>query len=330
MPFSIPFLILCQVSLGDLSSIVLWEKYFSPLDGLGQPSLQGYRAVSGSELKMAFYVKSGDRWQSPGDPDDAQWSGYRTIWGGVFRYAQARVHVRALTEGRKDKPSELVWADAGLVDGIATCIPGTSLPDYQPVIELMKWSDEKARLRLRYTVPVERFSPDAVMDSSPEKPGKEGDFGALIIDENGFTKVQRGVDISCGPGAMPVMAAAVGRIVLVSRAGDAKASALDPATGAVPRDYPPGRPGKGAPLDEYGNCVYVAHPDGYTIRYSHLDRIEAAIGQGVLPGTRIGMVGEAGGAPGWVHIEVRWGDPLSDKDSVPLNPWEFFGQRMEF
>lgn len=329
MPYPVPFLIFLQFLLHDLAAGEARLRFLVPVDGLRTAALECYAPRDRGAIRMLFYMKSGESWQGPGDPDGVRWSGYRTLSGGVFRYAQARVYVRELAKEDARETARLSWADAGLIDNIPTCVPASCLPDYRPVIELVRWVGEETKLELRYAPPMEQFSPSIVVDSDPLAPGREGDFGAVVIDAGGFKRLQRGVDLSGEAGKTPVTAAAPGRVVLVSRDGWNKASALEPDGVSVTDDFPPGRPDKGATLKEYGNCVYVAHPDGYSLRYAHLDGVEVAVGQGVLPGTRIGTVGGSGreaapGGPGWVHLEVRLGDPLGDGDSLPVNPWEFF------
>jgi murein DD-endopeptidase MepM/ murein hydrolase activator NlpD len=331
MPYPVPFLIFLQFLLHDLAAGDAQLRFFLPVDGLRTDALECYKPRDRGALRMLFYLKSGELWQGPADPDGVRWSGYRTLSGEAYRYAQARAYVSQLAE--EDAPTaEMSWTDAGLIDNIPTCVPASCLPDYRPVMELVCWVGGETRLELRYAPPAGNYSPANVVDSDPLAPGKEGDFGAVTIDTGGFKRLQRGVDLSGQAGTTPVTAAAVGRVVLVSRDGERKASALEPGGAAVTADFPPGRPDKGATLKEYGNCVYVAHPDGYSLRYAHLDTIEVTVGQGVLAGTRIGTAGGQGadskpGTAGWVHIEVRLGDPLSDGDSLPVNPWEFFNRK---
>lgn len=280
---------------------------------------------------MRFYVKSGDQWQRAGERDGAHWSGYETLAGTRYRYAQARIRLKKFVKnGKKDNEGgDWIWVDGGLIDNIPTCIPSGELPDYRPVLEFSRWMREKARIRLRYVPLLEGFPSGEIVDIDPFLPGNQGEFGAVLVEPSGFSRHQRGIDIAGVAGETPVKAAAVGRVVVVSRKGRKKASAVDFRTDGVTHDFPRGRPDKGAVLREYGNSVYVMHPDGYTIRYGNLDGIEVEVGQGVLPGTKLGTVGVSpivvsGETLQWVHIEVRRGNPLIEKDSVPVNPLEFF------
>lgn len=57
--------------------------------------------------------------------------------------------------------------------------------------------------------------------------------------------------------------------------------------------------------DDYGNCVVIAADSGYWILYAHLKVRDVKLGQRVLVGQRIGIVGETGNAYGrHLHIEV--------------------------
>lgn len=315
MGFPFTVLIVLQLLAHEYSLRSGWEKFLTPVDGVSARALRTCQPRKGGTLALALYMKPGDLWQQARDSAGPQWSGYRTADGGSYRYAQARA---VSARGRS--------AGAVLLDNIPTCIPARCVPDLLPVMEVARWLGEEPQVKLRYIAPLERFSPERVADSDPLTPGKEGEYGATVIDANGFTRVQRGVDVSGEAGVTEVMAAALGRVVLVSREGDTKASALDPARNIRTDDFPIGKPDKGFYLSEYGNCVYVAHPDGFTMRYGRLGSIEATIGQGVLPGTRLGTVGK----DGWVHLEVRWGDPLRDEESTPVNPWDFFTRTLAY
>ncbi|MCX6356305.1 MAG: M23 family metallopeptidase [Candidatus Aureabacteria bacterium] len=323
MTFPIPVLIVLQMLLHDLSMTGGWDRFAGPADGLSAQALRRYTPRSQGMLKLVIYIKAGNDWQPPGMPDDARWSGYRTVDGEACRYAQARVSVGdpLRQAGRRGESGNL--SEAGFIDNIPTTIPEACLPDYAPVLEFSRWLDETPAIALRYVHPLAGFSPALVADSEPSSPGKEGDFGTVFIDANGFRKTQQGLDLAGSGGVTPVLAAALGRVILVAREGERKATAIDPGSGALIPEFPAGAPDKGTPLVGYGKCVYVTHPDGYTIRYAHLGSIDVEIGQGVLPGTRIGTAGGEGDR-GWVHLEVRWGDPLGGADSLPVNPWEFF------
>ncbi|MDD5555630.1 MAG: M23 family metallopeptidase [bacterium] len=310
-----PFLIFFQLAAGELAVAGATRHFLFPVDGLSAAALGGWAARGGGALRLLVYVKSGENWREATDPDDARWSGYRTADGGAFRFAQAGVSVLERQAAGGEERAAAAFRDAGLVRDIPTCIPARLAPDYRPVMEVVRWPGERPRVRLRTVPPVDGFSPELVTDSDPARPGRDGDFGTILVDPHGFRKVLLGVRVSTGGAETPAAAIALGRVVLVS--GGGRAAAVDPATGAVREGVPPG-----TDTAELGGCVYVAHPDGYSVRYGRLERIDVEAGQGVLPGTAIG----AGGVEG-VHLEVRWGNPLSDKDSVPLNPWEFFEGR---
>ena len=325
----IVYLILLQFFMNSLLQAGAWMRFVSPVDGLDAAALQRYYPRTGDAIRMEFYVKSGDKWQRPGERGGPRWSGYATFAGGRYRYAQARVYIGSYEEEKKSERERRVWKEGGVIDNIPTRIPASCLPDYRPVMKLVRWLGERAVLKLRYGYPMEDISAERIADTDPLLPGNQGEFGAYLIDANGVRRIKRGVDLKGIAGETPVFACALGKVVLVSRKGERKACVLDQRTGEVRCDYPPGRPDKGSVLKDYGNCVYVSHPDGYTIRYAHLGTINVEAGQGVIAGTRIGTVGESMLVPSgvemsWVHIEVRRGDPFSDKDSVPLDPLDFF------
>lgn len=67
----------------------------------------------------------------------------------------------------------------------------------------------------------------------------------------------------------------------------------------------------------YGNCVRVAHSNGYETLYGHLSRITCHVGQHVSVGDKIGEIGSTGRSTGnHLHYEVR-------KDGKPVNPVKF-------
>jgi murein DD-endopeptidase MepM/ murein hydrolase activator NlpD len=64
----------------------------------------------------------------------------------------------------------------------------------------------------------------------------------------------------------------------------------------------------------YGNLVVVQHRLGYTTWYAHLASITTHVGQSVVGGTRIGLVGSTGYSTGpHLHFEVR-------RYNTPINP----------
>jgi len=67
----------------------------------------------------------------------------------------------------------------------------------------------------------------------------------------------------------------------------------------------------------YGNCVRVAHANGYETLYGHLSRITVKEGQHLSVGDKVGEVGSTGRSTGnHLHYEVR-------KDGKPVNPVKF-------
>jgi len=64
----------------------------------------------------------------------------------------------------------------------------------------------------------------------------------------------------------------------------------------------------------YGNCVRIAHANGFETLYGHLSRITVHIGQKVTVGEKIGEIGSTGRSTGnHLHYEVR-------KNGKPVNP----------
>lgn len=67
----------------------------------------------------------------------------------------------------------------------------------------------------------------------------------------------------------------------------------------------------------YGNCVRVAHNNGYETLYGHLSRITVREGQQISVGDKVGEIGSTGRSTGnHLHYEVR-------KDGKPVNPVKF-------
>ena len=56
----------------------------------------------------------------------------------------------------------------------------------------------------------------------------------------------------------------------------------------------------------YGNCVKIAHSDGYETLYAHMSNVYVSNGQRVSKGQVIGHMGDSGNAyGGHLHFEVR-------------------------
>lgn len=95
-----------------------------------------------------------------------------------------------------------------------------------------------------------------------------------------------GLDIGAGSGA-PIYASAAGRVIYA------------------------------APRGGYGNCVMIAHDDGYTTLYAHQSEIAVSEGQWVSQGQVIGYVGSTGDSTG-PHLHISFITP--DGNFVdPLN-----------
>jgi murein DD-endopeptidase MepM/ murein hydrolase activator NlpD len=68
-----------------------------------------------------------------------------------------------------------------------------------------------------------------------------------------------------------------------------------------------------------GNVVYIDHGAGLTTRYGHLSQINVALGQTVIRGQTIGLVGSTGRSTGpHLHYEVRINNqPVDPKRYLP-------------
>jgi len=69
----------------------------------------------------------------------------------------------------------------------------------------------------------------------------------------------------------------------------------------------------------HGKVVYVDHGNGLSTRYGHLSEIDVAVGQSVVQGQRIGLVGSTGRSTGpHLHYEVRINNqPVDPKTYLP-------------
>jgi murein DD-endopeptidase MepM/ murein hydrolase activator NlpD len=111
-------------------------------------------------------------------------------------------------------------------------------------------------------------------------------FGYRLDPFTGKSTFHTGVDLIAPPGT-PVMAAAGGVVSTVTF------------------------------VAEYGNMVDVDHDNGLTSRYAHLTRSLVKVGDVVMKGQTIALVGSTGRATGpHLHFEVR-------EKGIPLNPNKF-------
>ena len=72
-----------------------------------------------------------------------------------------------------------------------------------------------------------------------------------------------------------------------------------------------------APIGERYDVVYLRDDRGWYYRYSHFDSIipELKLGQRVLSGTKLGMLGKEGGSGGWTHLHFE------AKSKQPSGKW---------
>jgi len=112
-------------------------------------------------------------------------------------------------------------------------------------------------------------------------------YGYRLDPINGKSTFHTGVDLIAPPGT-PVVAAAGGVVSTVSF------------------------------VSEYGNMVEIDHDNGLTSRYAHLSRSLVKVGEVVMKGQNIALVGATGRVTGpHLHFEVR-------EKGIPLNPNKFF------
>ena len=111
-------------------------------------------------------------------------------------------------------------------------------------------------------------------------------YGYRLDPITGRSTFHTGVDIIASPGT-PVMAAAGGVVSTV------------------------------AFVPEYGNIVDIDHDNGLTTRYAHLSKSLVKVGDVVMKGQKVALVGATGRVTGpHLHFEVR-------EKGIPLNPNKF-------
>lgn len=111
-------------------------------------------------------------------------------------------------------------------------------------------------------------------------------YGYRVDPITGKSTFHTGVDLIAVPGT-PVMAAAGGMVTAASY------------------------------MSEYGNVVDIDHDNGLTSRYAHLSKSLVKVGDVVMKGQVIALVGMTGRTTGpHLHFEVR-------ENSIPLNPNKF-------
>jgi len=133
----------------------------------------------------------------------------------------------------------------------------------------------------------DRLARKTIPTTMPIKDGYySSNYGYRLDPFTGRSSFHTGVDIIAGLGT-PVMAAA-GGVVSGSNA-----------------------------LPEYGNVVDIDHDNGLTSRYAHLSKSLVKVGDVVMKGQVIALVGNTGRTTGpHLHFEVR-------EKGIPLNPNKF-------
>jgi murein DD-endopeptidase MepM/ murein hydrolase activator NlpD len=74
----------------------------------------------------------------------------------------------------------------------------------------------------------------------------------------------------------------------------------------------------------YGNMIEIDHGNGLTTRYGHLSRIDVSIGDTVIRGQVVGLIGSTGRSTGpHLHYEMRLNDrPINPRHFLPPEPAE--------
>jgi murein DD-endopeptidase MepM/ murein hydrolase activator NlpD len=74
----------------------------------------------------------------------------------------------------------------------------------------------------------------------------------------------------------------------------------------------------------YGNMVEIDHGNGLTSRYGHLSRIDVEVGDTIVRGQLLGLVGSTGRSTGpHLHYEMRLNDrPINPRHFLPPEPME--------
>jgi murein DD-endopeptidase MepM/ murein hydrolase activator NlpD len=133
----------------------------------------------------------------------------------------------------------------------------------------------------------DRLAAKTIPTTMPVEAGYySSNYGYRVDPINGRSTFHTGVDIIAAPGTA-VMAAAGGVVSTV------------------------------AFVPEYGNIVDVDHDNGLTSRYAHLSKSLVKVGDVVMKGQKIALVGATGRVTGpHLHFEVR-------EKGIPLNPNKF-------
>jgi len=165
-----------------------------------------------------------------------------------------------------------------------------TLPEFQQMLDEMArvLDDRSDKLGVLDSFLMDnRLARKTIPTTMPVKAGYySSNYGYRIDPINGRSSFHTGVDIIANVGT-PVMAAAGGVV---------SANTFSP---------------------EYGNMVDVDHDNGLTSRYAHLSRSLVKVGDVVMKGQVIALVGATGRVTGpHLHFEVR-------ENGIPLNPNKF-------
>jgi murein DD-endopeptidase MepM/ murein hydrolase activator NlpD len=74
---------------------------------------------------------------------------------------------------------------------------------------------------------------------------------------------------------------------------------------------------------QYGNMIDIDHGNGLTTRYAHANKLLVNVGELVLPGEKIALVGSTGRSTGpHLHYEIR-------KNNIPRNPNRYLSRKVK-
>jgi murein DD-endopeptidase MepM/ murein hydrolase activator NlpD len=118
-------------------------------------------------------------------------------------------------------------------------------------------------------------------------------YGWRVHPITGETAFHAGIDLGA-PTGTPVLATSAGRVDYAAMAGT------------------------------YGNLVEIHHSNNHATRYAHLSAIDVSVGQSVIKGQRIGLVGSTGRSTGpHLHYEILLASP---QGWVTTNPAPYLGK----
>ena len=188
------------------------------------------------------------------------------------------------------KTEEFRFSEKPGQGGPAAASRDLSLPEFQRMLaEIASVLDDRSdKLGVLDSMLMnDRLAAKTIPTTMPVPMGYySSNYGYRVDPINGKTSFHTGVDLIAPPGT-PVVAAAGGVVSTV------------------------------AYVAEYGNIVEVDHDNGLTSRYAHLAKSLVRVGDVVMKGQNVALVGSTGRTTGpHLHFEVR-------EKGIPLNPNKF-------